>query len=108
MSIITTASGAVLPPGSVPPVATLPPGKVTVTVESAPGENDGIEGATSENVVAKCVYPDGFTKNHQTNSPQDLAVKVLNTLRSRYGVAEVNVTKLPEQVVAGATIELEV
>jgi hypothetical protein len=101
-----SGSGTVLP-GS--PSASLPPGKVVVTIEAAPGENDGIEGAASENVMARCVYPDGFVKNHQTNSPEDLFGKVANQLRNRYGVTgEINVVKLPDEVTAGATIEMEI
>lgn len=101
-----SGSGTVLP-GS--PSASLPAGKVVVTIDAAPGENAGIEGAVSENVMARCIYPDGFPKNHQTNSPQDLFGKVVNILRNRYGVTgDVKVVKLPPAVVEGATIELEI
>ncbi len=117
--------GTVLPPGTFPPKASLSAGKVTITIEAAPGENDGLFArdekgkvildendnpvpAVSENMVAKCVYPDGFTKNHQTNSPQDLVAKILVQLRSHYGVTEAKVVSLPEALTAGAIIELEI
>src|SRR4051812_15695951 len=118
----TSGSGAVIP-GE--PVASLPAGTVTVTVESAVGENDGLfvrdengelvldsgekVPATSENLMARCVYPDGFVKNHQVKTTADLAEKVLLTIKNRYGVAgDVTVTAMPEAVATGATIVMEV
>lgn len=125
MSEVLSGTAVILPPGSVAPKASLPSGTITITVESAPGENDGLFArdangnvildaesnptpAVSENVVAKCVYPDGFTKNHQTNSPADLVGKIINQLRSYYGVTEAKVISLPEAVTAGATFEMEI
>ena len=69
MKVTALGTGTVLPGA---PSASLPAGKLVITIEAAPGENDGIEGAVSENVMARCVYPDGFVRNHQTNSPEDL------------------------------------
>lgn len=105
--IKSSGNGLVLPSGA--PAAPLPSGSIVITIEAAPGENDGIEGATSENVVARCVYPDGFVKNHQTNGVEDLLGKVFGQLRGRYGVTgDIKVTSLPDAVEAGATIEVEV
>lgn len=108
MTEIHISSGTgVIVPGA--PVASLPAGKNVITIDAAPGENDGIEGAVSENVIARCVYPDGFVKNHQTNSVTDLFTKVTNQLRNRYGVTgDIKVIKLPDAVIAGATIEVEI
>jgi hypothetical protein len=121
---IKAGTGAVLPPGSVPPIATLPPGPVVITINSAVGENDGLfvrneQGALvlengepipapSEHTMVQCSYPDGFVKNHQVVDAADLVAKVMNVLRFRYGVdGEIAVVSVPE-LTAGATIELEV
>jgi hypothetical protein len=109
--LIPNGRGTVLP-GS--PVASLPAGKAVISIEAAPGENDGLfdqdgKPAVSENVMAKCVYPDGFVKNHQTSSVTDLFGKVATQLRNRYGVTgEIKVLKLPDEVKAGTTIEVEI
>jgi hypothetical protein len=106
-----SGSGTVLPGQS---TASLPAGSVTITIEAAPGENDGLfdaqgNPAVSENVMARCVYPDGFIKNHQTNSPQDLFGKVVNMLRNRYGVTgDITMVSLPDAVTAGSKIEVNI
>jgi len=105
MNLSTSGTGTVTPSS---PITTLPAGKLTITIEAAPGENDGIEGAVSENVVARCLYPD-FVKNHQTNSVTDLFAKVCNTLRNRFGVTgDIKVIKMPDALTAGSTFELEI
>jgi hypothetical protein len=106
MTLTPSGRGTVLP-GS--PDAEPLSGTVTVAIESAPGENDGIEGAVSESKMARCVYPDGYVKNHQVNTPQDLADKVIAQIRGRYGNAgDITVTKLPAAIEAGETLTLEV
>jgi hypothetical protein len=116
--------GTVLAPGMADPVATLPEGAITVTIDAVVGENDGLfvrdengnlvleDGepvpAPSENFMVRCVYPDGFAKNHQVATPADLAPKVIGILRGRFGKAgEINVLSLPEELAVGQTLTLE-
>lgn len=108
-----SGTGTVLAPGMAAPVASLPPGKTIITIESAVGENDGLldkdgKPAVSENLMVRCVYPDGFAKSHQVAKPEDLAPRVTGILRGRYGVTgEIKIIKLPA-LKAGETIEVEI
>ena len=87
----------------------LPAGTHTITIESAKGENDGIEGAVSENLMARCVYPDGYTKSHQVKTVEDLAARVIVVLRSHFGVeGDIHIASLPESLSAGQSLTVEI
>lgn len=117
--------GAHIAPELNKPVASLSAGEQTITIEHVSGENDGLfqqddQGnlvldknkapipAKSGRFMVKCVYPDGFAKNHQVTTPQDLAAQVLPVLRFRYGATECNITRLPDSLTAGSTLTVEV
>lgn len=100
------ASGAVLPPGTMKPQASIAAGTYEVTVQSA--EPVGSDPAAG--VYATCVYPDGWVKDHQV-MPDDAAglfEKIVGQLRGRYGAGEVKLLAAPKKVAAGATIKVEV
>lgn len=61
--LIPNAKGAVTP--STGPVATLPSGDAEVTVEWVK-DVDGV-------VLARVIYPGGFTKHHQLGGKEDVA-----------------------------------
>jgi hypothetical protein len=113
-----SGSGVMLKPGMVPPTEPLANGPCKVVIEAVTPENppgmkppldaEGKPLPIDESFMARCVYPDGFVKEHQVKSVQDLLPKVINQIRSRYGFAEANITALPKQLKAGTAIELEV
>lgn len=89
MTIKPNATGAVLPAGSTPASVTLP-ATYTVTI-------DGFD----DSGLVRCVYPDGFVKHHQSEAVDDLAAKVVNQLRGRYGAGEVTFAAVPKAIKAG-------
>lgn len=52
-------------------------------------------------------YPDGFTKAHQGLQPADVAAKITNQVKGRYGANAV-IKALPAALIEGAIIEIEV
>lgn len=90
------AKGLVLPPGAQSPVASLAAGEHTVTVE-----------AICDDGLIRCVYPDGFVKHHQAESMEDLLGKIVNNLRARYGVWDVQFTGIPKDIAAGQVITIQ-
>lgn len=94
MNLVTSATGTVLPAGS--PVAALPEGGYSVTI-------DGFD----ESGMVRCVYPDGFVKHHQAGTVAELAEKVTNQLRGRYGATEVVFATAPAELAAGESFAVE-
>ena len=95
MPIKTNAVGAVLPPGSTPPAASLPE-SYAVTI-------DGFD----ESGLVRCVYPDGFVKHHQADTVEELAAQVSNQLKGRYGASEVPFKAVPKKLNAGESFTVE-
>ncbi|WP_020467880.1 hypothetical protein [Zavarzinella formosa] len=90
----TTGTGAVLPQGS--PIDTLPEGGYEVTI-------DGLD----DSGLLRCVYPNGFVKHHQVNTVEELAVRVTNQLRARYGANEIVFAHAPASLDAGQSFVVE-
>lgn len=95
MKLAITAAGAVLPPGTTAP-GTLPAGGYAVTV-------DGFDAAGT----IRCVYPDGFVKHHQAGAVDELAAKIANQLKGRYGAPSVDFDTVPKAIKAGATFTVK-
>jgi hypothetical protein len=100
------ASGAVLPAGTLPIQARLSPGKHKITIKTA----DPVGSNPADGVYACCVYPDGWSKDHQVmpDNISGLFEKVVGQLRGRYGASEVKLASAPNAVKAGALFEVEV
>lgn len=99
------ASGAVLPPGTLPKVS-LPAGDLVVTILKVYPENghkeDGTAHAADHDMV-DVALPDGAQHEFQIK-PGDktgLAEKVKNLLQGKYTVAGFSFAKIPEVVVGG-------
>lgn len=86
-----------LPAGSDPVVTTLEKGAHEITIVR-----------TSENNEMRVAYPDGWERDHQATTPQELAPKIVNNLRARYGVESVTITRIPAELSEGATFVVEV
>lgn len=95
-------TAGLLPAGSAV-VAKLDNGTIEVVVNKVEPVGDNPD----DGFYAECVYPGGFTKDHQVKTSEELAPKIVNMLRGRYGVVSVNITTLPK-LGAGITIEAEV
>jgi len=87
-------TGVVLPPGG--PAAALPEGGYSVTI-------DGFD----ESGMVRCVYPGGFVKHHQVGTVAELAAKVTNQLRGRYGATDVSFATIPAGLTAGEAFTVE-
>lgn len=86
-SLAITATGSVLPAGTLEKISL--DGAVELTLKIAEySDQDGMQ-------IAQVVYPDGFVKNHQTETVEDLLGKVSNQLRGRYGVVKFDIDKVP-------------
>lgn len=100
------AAGSVVPAGTVKPKGAITPGEYEILIASAePVGSDKADG-----VYAACVYPDGWSKDHQV-MPDDVAglfEKVVGQLRGRYGAGEVRLLAAPKAVAEGATLKVEV
>ena len=91
--------GSILPPDSLPPVASLA-GEFEVVIEH-------IDPSGSGDVLARCRYPDGFIKHHQCAGVLDLLPKIISQIRARYGTEEVNIVEVPQALDAGSVIRME-
>lgn len=91
------ARASVLPAGSDPVVKELKPGKHKLTITSV-----------RENNELTVQYPCGWTRDHQAKDMPELAPKIVNNLRARYGVESVSVTQAPTSLKKDAVIEIEV
>ncbi|MCE9566360.1 MAG: hypothetical protein K8U57_30420 [Planctomycetes bacterium] len=92
----TIGTGAVLPPGSTPAIATLPEGGYKVVISGF-----------DESGMIRCVYPGEFVKHHQAETVEELAGKVVNQLRARYGVQEIPFASVPKEIAAGESFTVE-
>jgi hypothetical protein len=90
-----SGEGQVLPAGSAPPKATLP-ASYAVSI-------DGFD----ESGMIRCVYPDGFVKHHQADTVEELAAKLVNQLRGRYGATDVAFATAPKSIAAGESFTVK-
>lgn len=98
-----SGTGLVLPAGHNKETISLEGLDLIVTLEKVAGENEGLfdangEPATSEHLMADCVYPDGFKKSHQVKGVADLAEKITNIMKSRYGLESVPFLEIPSEL----------
>lgn len=77
------ARASTLPAGSLPPVASLNKGKVTVTIKKSTPDSSG-------GFYLVVAYPDKWGRDHHVQSITELVSKVVDNLRARYGVEAVN------------------
>ena len=87
----------ILPAGSDPIVTTLEKGEHRVVIVKNYDNNE-----------LRAKYPDGFERDHQAATPQELAPKIVNNFRARYGAEAVTITKLPSDLTEGATFLVEI
>lgn len=92
-----SAKAGLLPAGSDPVKATLKQGVHEITVVK-----------TGENNELRVKYPDGWERDHQATTPQELAPKIVNNLRARYGVESVTINKIPDGLTVSATFAVEI
>ena len=107
----TSGTGTVLPPGMIAAKHGLTDGTAEVHIKALNPENgydDEGKPRPGEHVMAECVYPGGFSREHQVKAVEDLLPRVINQLRGRYGVTEVTITKAPKELKAGEIIVMEV
>jgi hypothetical protein len=90
MSDTKRAAGVVMPAGTLRAADVLPPGNCEVVI-------DGFD----ESGLARLVYPGGFVKHHQASTVEELAGKVVNQLRGRYGADGVEFVSVPAEVAPG-------
>lgn len=95
--------GTVLPAGTIPAQGASLTGVIQVEITAITPD-----GGNAGRVYATCVYPDGFSRDHQVTEIPELVVKITNQLRSRYGVKDVRVLEAPQTVANGGVIKLEV
>jgi hypothetical protein len=91
--LVRVSVNATVSPSNPPAEPLLDAGQHSITITAIRGENDGLidaEGnpAISEHQEVTCEYPDGFTKNHQVASQEDLYSRIATVLRNQYGIAE--------------------
>jgi hypothetical protein len=86
-----------LPAGAVAPVASLEDGKHTLVILKV-----------AENMEMRVKYPDGWERDHQAKDIVELAPKIVNNLRTRYGVESAQMVDAPKVLEVGATIVMEV
>jgi hypothetical protein len=108
-----SATGTVAPAGTQAAAGKLTAGQHEVLIESVVGENDGLldsdgNPAVSLRQMVRCVYPDGSAKNHQVANIADLLPQLVNQLRGRFGVVEVQIASAPAELKAGASVKVEV
>ncbi len=90
------ARASTLPAGSVPPVASLDDGMIEIKIIKV-----------RENNELSVQYPDGFVRDHQAATVEDLIPKIVNNLRARFGVQSVSTITAPE-IALNAKIIMEV
>lgn len=112
MDINIQANGATLPAGALRQKVSLDGAQsFVIRVVSVHPENGYDENDTpilSERMMAQLEYPDGFIKNHQVATLEDLATKITGQLRGRYGVSSFEFSTLPDGLKAGEITIAEV
>lgn len=98
---------SILPAGTLAPVAELPDGTVAINITNIQSAGTGKD----DGVYVECEYPDGWKRDHHVwgqNQAADIATKIVNNLKSRYGIESVSTVTLPTELKVGATIVMEV
>jgi len=112
MDINIQANGATLPAGALRQKVSLDGAEsFTIRILSVHPENGYDENDTpilSERMMAQAQYPDGFIKNHQVATLEDLATKISGQLRGRYGVGSFSFSTLTDGLKAGEITVTEV
>lgn len=90
--VSASGTGSVLPPGTLPKVSLSNATSISVVVL----EVENQQGMT----IVKTQYPDGFVKNHNADTVEQLLGKITNQLKGRYGVASFSFDAIPS-VLAG-------
>jgi len=90
------AVAGTMPAGSVAPVDSLDDGDIEITIVKVKDNNE-----------LEVAYPNGFTRDHQAASIEELLPKIVSNLRARYGIKSVT-TKVAPQISEGAKIVMEV
>lgn len=100
--------GRVWNAGELPPEDELPPGVYDVTVLGKDQSGHWIlRYPVSE--AKQADLPNGFNKVHDANvTVVDLAHKIAGVFKGRYGVPNVNFSKLPRMLADGAIYQVEV
>lgn len=96
----TSASMTVLPAGSDPVVSSMDAGTYDFTF--------GTVTLTEGRTFVEITYPDGWKREHHVIDAADLASKIINNLRARFGVESVSIVSLPKELEAGAILTVEV
>lgn len=118
MANSTKASALVLPARSMPPSGRLEPGiyevKIKDVVKTHPvydeqGQALPLPENDNPRSYVTVIYPDGFEREHHAldADPSDLAGKIINVIKARFGVESVTILSLPVSA-AGEVIEVEV
>ena len=68
------------------------------------GHHDITIHSIAEDGLLRVQYPDGFIKHHQVENIDQLIEQIITVLRRKYGVDQVNITKLPKNIEPGAVI----
>jgi len=95
-----SASTLVLPAGSDPVVTHLEQGEYEIPIRAV----TPTEGRT----FAEVTYPDGWVREHHVTDATDLASKIVNNIRARFGAETVTIKSLPKALKAGASVGVEV
>lgn len=109
----TGGFGTVHAPGTLPPPSpALKAGTYRVKILSVDPENgyyDDGRPVPSTHQMVKCVYPDGYEKNHQVKDVNDLIPRIITNVKGRHGQeTDVAVSKITSTLKAGRVIEVEV
>lgn len=59
-----------------------------------------------DSVFTTVIYPDNFTKTHQSPDMADLMSKIAKTLRGRYGVQSFSILEMPREITEDENIVL--